>query len=145
MTLAAAQVVAAVVDRLSDVVATAGRVYADRHHALAESDLPAWTVQAAEETVVPLSMHYPAEQQHDLSIDAAVHARDSSGIDDTMHALVAAGLAELFATVPPYQLRLDGISRAADERNESSIARHTLRLTATFTTVANAPETITSE
>lgn len=144
MSLAAAQVVDSVVDRLLNVVATGSRVYTARPWLLAESDLPAWTVLAADETVERLTVHYPQAQLHELTIDAAVHARAASGIDDALHVLIEAGLQALFATEPPHRLRLDGISRRVDARDEAAISTHTLRLAATFTTSANAPQTITS-
>lgn len=142
MTLAAAQVVAAVQTRLVDVAATAGRVYTSRPWPLDEDSLPAWTVAATDESVESLTVHWPRQQLHELSIEASVHHRVVTGVDTALHTLVAAGLTELFQTEPPYTLRLAGIARDVQTSAEAAIATHTIRLVASYVTTANAPETI---
>jgi hypothetical protein len=141
MALAAAQVVDAVAALLVPMVATGGRVYTSRTWPLAEADLPAWRV-TAEDEVVEIEALDGSEQTHQLSIEATCSTRAVADLDDALHALAAAGLALLFAPMPPYGLTLQAIGRSLATEGEAAVGRVTLSLNAIYLTAPAAPETI---
>lgn len=141
MALAAAQVVDAVAALLVPMVATGGRVYTSRTWPLAESDLPAWRVTAGDEPITMLDLE-GVVQEHSLDVQAQCIVRATASLDDTLHALAASGLSLLFATRPPYGLKLTRITRSLQTSDESALGAITLELQATFLTTPAAPETI---
>lgn len=142
MTLAAQQVTDALADRLVPMGATGGRVIRSRTVAVAEADLPCWRVVAGRETVQPLTMD--GVNRHELEVFAAVYARDTTGLDAELSALIAAGQALLFAGTVPYGLQLAAISREVVPVGEASAGAFTLELRAIYVVAPNAPETLLS-
>lgn len=142
MALAAAQVIDALAARLVPLAATGGRVYTSRLWPLAEADLPAWRVTAADEVAEQSSLE--GINVHRLDIDAAATVRAVADVDDALHALAAGGLPLLFAAPAPYGLQLLGIGREITTEGEASVGRITLRLQALFYVNPAQPETILS-
>jgi len=142
MTLAAATAVAAAAARLTGLPTCAARVYNGRNTPLTESLLPAWRLRKGDEAIDTVGIHYPATQQHELEFFAEGVLRDLDTLEADMDALAAEGLAGLFATQPPYQLRCTGITRNPAQLGETAIGVVTLRLQASFMTAQHAPETI---
>src|SRR4051812_5941361 len=105
MALAAAQVVDALAALLVPVALSGGRVYTSRLWPLTEAELPAWRVTAETEEVQPTTIHSGVEQ-HLLSVEAKGYARATDNLDDSLHALAAAGLTALFAGTPAHFLAL---------------------------------------
>ena len=137
MTLAAAQVVDAVAQRLVGATSAGSRVYTSRLWPLTEADLPAWLVTAADESVDTQML-----EDHALSIEASGHVRANADIDDAMHTLAEAGLTALFAQPSIYQMRLESIQREVANQGEQSVGVIRLRLSARFSTAPGAPGTI---
>ena len=142
MALAAAQVIDALAARLVPVAATAGRVYTSRAWPLDEASLPAWRVVAADEVAERVSLD--GVHLHRLDIEATATTRIADNLDDSLHALASAGLAVLFAGLPPYDLACTGITRAITQEGEAAVGAITLRLQATFYANPAAPDTIIS-
>lgn len=142
MALAAAQVIDALAARLVPLVATGGRVYASRLWPLAEADLPAWRVTAADEQIERVALS--GVSVHRLEVVAAAHVRAVADVDDSMHALAESGLALLFAAPAPYDLQLVGIDRDIVKDGEASVGRISLRMQAAFYTDPAQPGTILS-
>lgn len=143
MALAAAQVVDAVAALIAPQAGLGtGGVKTSRNHPWAESELPAVRCFAADEEV-ELSALDGSSEQHTLEIEAQYSTRDTTDLDDTLHALAAGGLALIFAD-PPYDLRLTRITRSMATEGEASVGRISLLLESTFFVNPAAPETITS-
>lgn len=142
MALAAAQVVTALAARLVPLAATGGRVFTSRTWPLADADLPAWRVTAADEQVEASTLN--GINVHRLEVSAAATVRHSTTLDTSMHALAEGGLPLLFAEPVPYGLRLLAIERETDTEGEAAVGRITLRLQATFYTHPAQPGTILS-
>lgn len=142
MALAAAQVIDALAARLVPLAATGGRIYTSRAWPLAEADLPAWRVTAADEVVELAGVD--GLNLHRLDVAAAATLRATANLDDAMHALAAGGLALLFAGPVPYGLQLIGIGRDLATEGEAAVGRITLRLQALFYAMPAQPETILS-
>lgn len=142
MTLAAAQVIDALAARLVPMPATGGRVHTSRTWPLAEGDLPAWRVIAADEQAERVSTD--GLHVHTLTVEAKAYARAVADLDDALHALASAGMALLFAAPAPYSLQLAGIDRATEGQGEAAVGAITLRLIATFYTYPAQPDTIVS-
>lgn len=141
MALAAAQVVDAVAARLNGLALTGTRVYTSRTWPLAEADLPAWRVVAADEQVKLAEMD--GLNLHRLAIEARGVARAVEDLDDSLHALAAQALAALFVAPAPYRLELQGIERNMRQEGEAAVGQITLRLQASFYAYPHTPETIT--
>lgn len=142
MALAAAQVIDALAARLVPLAATGGRVHTARLWPLAESDLPAWRITAADEVAERSSID--GINAHRLDVDVAAYVRATADADDAMHALAAGALPLLFAAPVPYDLQLLGIGRDITTEGEAATGRITLRLQALFYTQPALPETILS-
>lgn len=142
MALAAAQVIDALAARLAPLAASGGRVHTSRLWPLAEADLPAWRITAADEVAEPSALE--GVHLHRLDVDAAAYVRATANVDDAMHALAAGGLALLFAAPVPYGLSLLGVGREITTEGEASTGRITLRLQAQFYANPAQPETILS-
>lgn len=149
MTLAAAKVIDAVAALISSASGMAGHVFTSRTWPLAESQLPAWRVVAADEDVDTIGANWPAQEQHDLTIAAQGYARATADLDDALHTLAENALGVLFATVASTRLSplncamsLRGIQRDLVTEGEASLGRITLLLRVRFLTFNNAPATI---
>ena len=142
MALAAAQAIDTLAARLVPLAATAGRVYTSRAWPLADADLPAWRVVAADEACELVDLG--GLHRHTLQVDATALARVTADLDDSLHTLAASGLALLFAPTAPYGLTLAGISRAITTEGEASVGAITLHLQAIFYSNPATPETIVS-
>jgi hypothetical protein len=142
MTLAAAQVIDAVAARLAPLAATAGRVYTSRAWPLDEASLPAWRVEAADESVKLAGID--GVNLHRLDIEASAYALTRADLDDTLHALASGGLALIFAAPIPYALQLTGIARQITTEGEASVGQITLRLVATYFVAPAQPDNILS-
>jgi hypothetical protein len=142
MALAAAIVVDALAALLVGQALGPGGVTTDRLHPWAEADLPACKVLPADESCELADVG--GLYQHDLSVNAEYSARAVAALDDTLHGLAEAGLARLFAGVPPYGLQLEGISRSLATEGEAAVGRITLRLRCIYFVNPAAPGTIVS-
>ena len=80
--------------------------------------------------------------EHTLEINCQAVARATANLDDSLHALAAAGLAPLFAPPVPYSLRLTAIDREMSGAGEAAVGAVTLTLRATYAVAPAAPETI---
>lgn len=141
MALAAAQVIDALAALLVPMSATGGRVYTSRTWPLDEASMPAWRITAGSEGITGQTLD-GGVQRHELVVDAQCTARATADLDDTLHDLAAAGIALLFAGVPPYGLQMDAIDRELATEGEAAVGRITLRLSTVFHTAPGAPETI---
>ena len=142
MALAAAQVIDALAARLVPLAATGGRVYTSRLWPLAEADLPAWRITAADEVVERSTVD--GIDAHRLDVDVQGYVRATADVDDAMHGLAVGALPLLFATPVPHGLQVLGIGRDITTEGEASTGRITLRLQALFYTQPALPETILS-
>ncbi len=151
MTLAAAQVVDAIAARMLGLPLAGARVYTSRAWPLADSQLPAWKIEAADETIEPITVHKPAIQYHALQVELKGYARATADLDDALHALASEALTALFDTTPApdslsaltkLQLSQRRIERAMQAEGEASIGLVTITLRAEYRTAANAPDTI---
>lgn len=152
MALAAAQVIDAIAARISGLSLAGSRVYTSRAWPLAEADLPAWRVVAADEDVAPLVVHPNALQEHALQVELRGHARAVSNLDDSLHALAAEALISVFDTTPPadalntiaskLQITLRRIERALASEGEAAIGLLVITLRVMFRTRPAAPETL---
>lgn len=146
MTLAAAHVVDAIASRISGAIGMSGRVHTSRTWPLAESELPAWRVVAADEEVDTRGVHFPAQQQHELTVAAQGYARATESLDDALHVLAELALGVLFATADAARLAplntamaLTGIRRDVVSEGEATLGRITLLLRVRFLTFNSAP------
>jgi hypothetical protein len=149
MTLAAAQAIDAVASLINGATGMSGRVHTSRVWPLALSELPAWRVIAADEEVDTLGVNFPAQQQHDLTIEAQAYTRATANLDDALHALAEVALGALFASVATARLSplrcamsLVGIRRDVIEEGEAALGRISLLLRVRFLTLSNAPANI---
>jgi hypothetical protein len=151
VTLAAAQVVEAVADRLRAVPAwVSDKVFTDRAHPFEESELPAWRVYADEEEVETTGPTYPAREKRELVVLCEGVARDVDGLDAVLNnELAAPALASLYATKAAASLSplncsmtTTRIERARATEGEAAVGRITLALRVRFHTFNNSPETI---
>lgn len=141
MALAAAQVIDALATRLAAVGLSAGRVYTDRLWPLTESELPAWRVTAAAESIAPSTDGLL--ERHDLTVMASGYVKAASAIDDSMHALAAAGLLAVHGTqAATFSVNTTGIDRQVVGDGEASMGQITLQMLATFYTNRSDPETL---
>ena len=152
MTLAAAQVVSAIATRITGLASAGARVYTSRAWPLAEADLPAWRVVAADELVDPQTVHPNALQAHDLSVELRGHATAVDNLDATLHSLAAEALTALFDTTPPadalttlggkLQITPRRIERRMAEEGQAVLGLVVITLRVLFRTRAAAPETL---
>ena len=149
MTLAAAKVIDAVTGLIAGVTGMSGKVHTSRTWPLAESDLPAWRVTAADEDVDTIGAHFPAQEQHDLTVAAQGYARALANLDDVLHGMAELALAALFVSAATTRLSplncamsLSGIKRDMVTENEATLGCITLLLRVRFLTFNNAPQTI---
>lgn len=154
MALAAAQVIDAIASRITGLALAGSRVYTSRAWPLAEADLPAWRVVAADEDVTPMTVHGPALQQHQLQVELRGHARAVADLDAALHALAAQALAAVFDTAPQVpadaldgiasklQIGLRRIERSLAAEGEAVLGLVVITLQVIFRTRSNAPETL---
>ena len=124
MALASAQVIDAVVTRLSGNTPASTRVYASRLWPLAEADLPAWRVSAGDE-------------------------KANADADDAMHAMAEQALTALYDTQPHATLGLSvqsnhpaRIERDVVSEGQANLGRITVELSIKYRTAANQPGTL---
>jgi hypothetical protein len=127
------------------------RVYSDRLWPLTESKLPAIRLYVHEEKVTPQVVHFPALQDHDLTIGAQLCAEAVAGIDAVINALKLQVLDCLFDTIEHATLNLGGnldMTQAGTgplqpvESNDRQLAQRPLLLNVRYRTFSNAPEVI---
>jgi hypothetical protein len=148
--LAAAQIVAAIAALLAAVPAWATSVYTDRPWPLAEADLPAWRVFAADEEIISHGLNFPARQTHELSVLCHGFARETAGLQAELHAMASLALSTLFASKASSALApinclamvLTRIDRDLVSEGEAALGRVALSLRVRFNTYSNAPEII---
>lgn len=140
MALAAAQVIDALAALITGLPLTGSRVYTSRLHPVTEADLPCWRVVAETEAVTQSMLI--GTNEHLLSVAVVGLVRATADVDDSMHALAAQGLAALWPATPLYGLQLDSISRDVVGDGEASMGAITVRATARYHVVPQAPETI---
>lgn len=154
MALAAAQIVDAVAALVRAAPVGAATPYAsstftDRAWAFNEAELPAWRVLADDEEIELVTMHYPAIEQHTLTVMLEGRVRAVSLLDDAMNDAAAAVLAAIFASASTATLgglakamRAAGISRRLEAEGQAAIGAIDIRLEVVFCTASNAPSTI---
>jgi hypothetical protein len=138
MALAAAQVVDALAARL---VGTASAVHTDRAWPVAQAALPVWKVYATDENIDTQSLD--GIEQHELTVECRGLVAATTGLDDALNNLAAAGLTALHAS--PYTritLQTAGLARQMASEGGADVAVVTLRMRAVFYTNQQAPETL---
>jgi hypothetical protein len=147
--LASAQAVNGVAALIESVTGMTGKVHTSRAWPLSEADLPAWRVMADDEEIEAQGVGFPAKQMHDLRVVAHGYARDTTDLDDTLHAMAAAALTKLFESKAATKLSplncsmsLKRIERDMVSEGEAAMGRISLFLLVRFFTSNNAPETI---
>ena len=150
MALASAQIVDAIVTRLSGNTPASTRVYASRVHPLTTAELPAWRVFADEETIVTQTVHFPAVLEHALSVQCDGYVQANSSMDDAMHAMAEQALIALYDTLAHLTLGITNLSVNAPQRIErevvnegqANLGRIGLSLLLRYRTAQNDPATI---
>lgn len=149
MTLASAQVIDAVVTRLSGNTPASTRVYPSRLWPLAEADLPAWRVSAGDEEIEPETVHYPAILLHRLPVRCEGYVKANADADDAMHLMAEQALAALYGSQANTALGLNvqsnhpaRIERDVVSEGQANLGRITVELAIKYRTAANAPGTI---
>lgn len=150
MALASAQIVDAVVSRLSGNTPASTRVYASRVHPLSTPELPAWRVFADEETITTQTVHYPAVLEHSLSVQCDGYVQANSSVDDAMHAMAEQALIALYDTLAHTTLGITNLSVNAPQRidrevvneGQANLGRIGLSLLMRYRTALNDPATI---
>jgi hypothetical protein len=141
MSLAAAQVIDALVARITPLAATAGRVVSSRAWPWSEDELPACRVIAQDEPVEQAASDVPFNV-HRLDVEVQYTTRVTADLDDQLHSLAVGALPLLFAPPIPYALQLTGISRQVSTEGEAAVGRISLMCNATFYVNPTAPETL---
>lgn len=142
MTLAADQVVDAVVARLAATAIAGARVFTDdRPWPIPESQLPAWRVTALNEPVDSLYVDQGVSE-HTLSISCRGIVRAVDGMRAARGALAAEGMASVFAVPVPHQFQLSEIDYQITSEGEAAVGAITFTLTAKFAADQAAPETL---
>jgi hypothetical protein len=152
MALASAQVVDALATRITGLALAGANVFTSRAWPLAEGDLPAWKVVAADEDVEPMTVHPDALQKHTLQVELRGHAKAVDNIDDALHALAAQALTAIFDLTPPadalntiaskLQVTLRRIERDMQQQGQALLGLVVITLRVDFRTRASAPETL---
>lgn len=149
MALASAQVIDAVVTRLTGATDAGSRVYASRLHPLSVGELPAWRVVADDEEIEPETVHYPAIQAHRLTVRCDGYVQALANMDDAMHDMAEDALAALYGTQSNTALGLSiqanhvrRIAREVVNEGAADLGRVTLELLIQYRTAANSPGTI---
>lgn len=152
MTLAAAQVIAAVAARIINLPLAGADVFTSRAWPIADSALPAWRVIAVDEDIEPITVHGPWANAHRLQIEVHGLARAVQDLDDTLHALASEALTALFnepmapdalsALRGHVSLSLRRIERGMQSGGEAANGLVNITLRAEFQTLSNAPDTI---
>lgn len=149
MALASAQVIDAVVTRLSGNTPAGTRVYASRLWPLAEADLPAWRVSAGDEEIEAETVHYPAILLHRLPVRCEGYVKANADADDAMHAMAEQALTALYDTQPHATLGLSvqsnhpaRIERDVVSEGQANLGRITVELSIKYRTAANNPGTL---
>lgn len=142
MALAAKTVTDALAARLVPLAATGGRVFTKRTVQLEESDLPCWRVVAGPEPTTPLS--FGGANQHALDVECRAYARDTDDLEDVLSALIADGMALLFAAPVPYGLQLGPINRNVVTVGEAAAGVFSFIARATYVVHPAQPETLLS-
>ena len=145
MTLAAAQVIDALVARITGASTAMGaRFYSDHPHPFDVSELPAGRAELAEEPAEAVMLS-GSVHQHSGRVTVSLDVRATDDIDATLHALVAAVLAALFAAPIPYALEISGeITRTPVREGQADLMRAVIPLRALYFVASSAPETILS-
>lgn len=140
--LAAAQVIAHQVERLTGLPLTGDRVFNSRAWPISEQDLPAWNVVAGPEDVELASVDDDVLNQHQLTVYVRGYVRSVDDLDTDLHALTAQGLAALFQAPVVYQLTLQGIDRDLVQEGGADCGVVVIALRATYHVRASEPETL---
>lgn len=148
--LAAAQVLAAIADTLSDAAGFVPGVHTGRAYPLAESDLPACKVFAGQEEIEPIGIGYPLREKHTLQVLAEIHVRDPITAEADLHTHTAAALTAIYATAETAKLdplagctvTTLGIEREFAAEGEAAVAKASITFQVQFRTFSNAPETL---
>jgi hypothetical protein len=150
--LAAALIVAAIATRITGLSLAGDDVFTSRAWPLAEKDLPAWRVIAADEEIEPLTLNPNPLQKHTLQVELHGIAQVTAALDDALHALTAEALAAVFRTsgtaddldaiAPQIQVSLRRIERTFSKEGEAATGLALITLRVDFKTRAAAPETL---
>ena len=138
---------------MSYLHAAGAKVYTDRAWPVDESELPTLQVFSGEESMTPMTVHWPSLQDHRLELLLVGKVRAVSGIDETMNVFIAQILTKLYGTqaaatlAPLAGVRLEPpgdrtVIRTPQEDAQAAFAHFTVRAIACFKTMSNAPETI---
>lgn len=130
---------------LTGLASTGARVYANRLHALSESELPALRIFLDSETVEEASVHRPAQQDRTLGLVVECCAKSTTALDDTcdqiqleveaaMYAGFSAGGKTLYPT-------LTG-SAYDDAIGMTPVAVKRVAFRINYFTLANAPDSL---
>lgn len=121
---------------------TGGRVFKNRIYQLGENDLPCLMIASDGDSIEPLTIHYPYEQQRSTRISIDAYVKAVSGYDDTLDTIckevetaianVSVGLAK--------GLYLRGTQIEFDQ-GEQPIGRARMVFVKDIYTVSNDPET----
>ena len=141
MTIAATLAIDAIAARLAPVTLSGGRVFTDRAWPIDLAELPAWRVMAEDESVERQYVGN-AVNQHELTVACEGIVRAVSQLDDSMHALAAAGMTAIFAEPVPYELQLTSIDRRMSSEGDAAVGLITVRLTARYAVNQAAPTVI---
>lgn len=142
MAFATAQVVDAVAARVAAQAGLGtGGVKTSRTWPWSEAELPAVRVYAGDEPVQAVTVDLTPINEHRPQILVQYTARDATDLDDTLHALVEAGLPLVFADPIPHGLQLTGITRELANEGEAAVGRITLELEALYHVAPTAPAT----
>jgi hypothetical protein len=150
--LAAGQVVAAVAQRITGLSLAGSAVFTDRTWPLSETQLPAWKVLAADESVAPMTIHPDPVFAHELQVEMHGFAQGVSGLDAALNGLASEALTAIFRTsgTPDaldaidrkLQLSLRRIERSMTKEGEAAMGLVLITLRANFKTRASAPDTL---
>lgn len=149
MTLAAQQIVDAVVTRLTSNTPAGTRVYDARPWPVADAELPLWQVRAADEEIDAQTIHFPALLEHRLTVECVGLVHATSAVDTAMAAMAEQALGALYDTQAHTALGLSiqanhptRIERRVQTEGQASYGEVTVSLLIKYRTAANAPGTI---
>lgn len=138
--LAAAQVIAQQVDRLTGLPLTGDRVFKSRAWAIDEKDLPAWNVLAGPEDIERISVDDEMLNQHQLTIYLRGYVRSGDDVDEDLHALTAQGLAAVFQAPIGNDLTLLSLDRDFLQEGGADCGVVVIAIRATYHVRADQPE-----
>lgn len=143
--LAAAQVRQLVAQRLLGCALTSSRVFEGRYHPAAENELPCWFVSIEPgEDIEAEGIAWPRLLTHRLRIRADGFVASATALETQLDTLQQQGLAALFGTEPPFNLRCIGTRRKVDDDGQQAarLGALTLHLEAVFHGIEGQPENL---